>query len=328
MQAFSGRGGASSGALARWRAAATVTVSSPHLPRRRTVRMALERGPELRHPHHHGCFSRWVMTVGGVAGQRARFSTSRTELTVRAHSSTAARPSRDSPESAARQRPSVRRMSSTRSSESSRRSGGGASPSRSAVALGKLAALARLVDLGQAAAGEHPLHQRDRALLVPQQEPLDLAVLEQRDLLPQRVQADRVAVVRGDESRVRQAQPRVAEQRPDDARRRIETERGELWLDGRGRTRLPHLDPQRVQLSSRTAGDAWRPRAGRSPSPSGRSGGRGGQPRSPEEARSLPRPPGAGGSPAATLRAGPSASPVRRRSWRRRRGRARTRPAA
>src|SRR5206468_1457372 len=68
------------------------------------------------------------------------------------------------------------------------------------VALGKLAALGGLVDIRQPAPGQETLEQGRGALWVAQQEPLDLGVLEESDLLTQGVQADGVAVMRGDEA--------------------------------------------------------------------------------------------------------------------------------
>ena len=64
-----------------------------------------------------GCFRRCWITGGGVAGQRARFSTSTIDVNDRAQRRAAALPSRVRPLRARRARPSVRRISSTRSSD-------------------------------------------------------------------------------------------------------------------------------------------------------------------------------------------------------------------
>ena len=196
-----------------------------------------------------GCFSKWPMTAGGVAGQRARFSMSKRDVRALAQRRLAALPSRDRPERVTRARPSVRRMSSTRSSGVRLGKPSPEGVHRSAtIALGKLSALGGLVDVGEPAPGQQALEEWRGCLLVAEQKPLDLRVLEKARLLPQRIQADRVAVMRGDEPGLREAGPGVGQHGSDHARRGIEAEGGQIRVFRLGRERLALLFGQRVQL--------------------------------------------------------------------------------
>ncbi len=96
------------------------------------------------------------------------------------------------------------------------------------VALGKIVALARLVDVRKGSRREEPPHDRLRALVVPQQEPLHLAIAQEGGPRGQGFEPHGVAVVRGDQAGVGETGAGVLQHAVDDGRDGVETKRGQL----------------------------------------------------------------------------------------------------